>query len=160
MLILYVMKFKYVKQFRQWIELNEIEERDGRKEDGYFEDEIYQLFWNSYPELLERYEERGKFDCITYLKEADGGRRYKNGQRSRLKRRMLGSHALNAPFQESNGHHLTKDLVVFIPAVLHRSVPHNIWNGKGMKEINAFVKAWFLSKDENRIAEIISILGF
>ena len=154
------MKFRYAKPFRQWIELNEIEERNGRRSDGYFEDGVYKLFWDSFPELLEEYWERGGKDSIAYIKRADGGKRYKNGQRSRLKRRMLGSYALNAPFLDAHGHHLTKEVVVFIPKELHMSVPHNIWTGEHMKEINAIAKAWFILKGKNDIAEIITNLGF
>ena len=36
-----------------------------------------------------------------------------------------------------------------------RSISHNIWTGKGMKEINLEVKEWLLLVDEDNLAEIV-----
>jgi hypothetical protein len=44
---------------------------------------------------------------------------------------------LNEKFKGSNGHHIDATHIVYIPAELHQSIPHNHWSGKGMKEMNA-----------------------
>lgn len=68
-------------------------------------------------------------------------RRTKKGKiikkRSEFKRRKLGFVSLNQYFEGSHAHHIDKIHVIYIPAELHKSVWHNIWNGEGMEEINA-----------------------
>jgi hypothetical protein len=56
--------------------------------------------------------------------------------------RGLGYIPLNEPFENSIGHHIDKIYVVNIPKELHLSVPHNVWTGKGMAEINNNVFKW------------------
>lgn len=60
--------------------------------------------------------------------------------RSRAKRRILGSIPLNSPFDGSEGHHVDKEHVVFIPKELHRSLSHNVFTGKNMAEINVLAE--------------------
>lgn len=52
------------------------------------------------------------------------------------KRRKLGFIELNTSFEEAHAHHLDKELVVYIPKDLHQAIPHNVWTGEGMSEIN------------------------
>jgi hypothetical protein len=59
------------------------------------------------------------------------------------RKRGLGFIPLNEPFAGSVGHHINKEYVVFIPKVLHKSIPHNVWTGRGMVEINTKVFKWF-----------------
>jgi len=56
--------------------------------------------------------------------------------RSKSKRRQLGYFFLNEPFDESVGHHINKNQVIFIPMELHKRIPHNVWTGKNMDLIN------------------------
>jgi methionyl-tRNA synthetase len=56
--------------------------------------------------------------------------------RSKSKRRQLGYSFLNEPFENSTGHHINKEQVVFIPVELHKSISHNVWTGKNMNLIN------------------------
>jgi hypothetical protein len=58
------------------------------------------------------------------------------GGRREAKRRTLGFIPLNIPFEGSEGHHVDKERVVYIPKDLHRSMRHNVWNGFGMEQIN------------------------
>ena len=53
------------------------------------------------------------------------------------KRRCLGYKPLNIWFHGSEGHHIGRDYVIFIPKELHRSVYHDFFKGINMKEINA-----------------------
>jgi hypothetical protein len=76
---------------------------------------------------------------------------WKGGKRAWIrkhaaKRRLLGFFPLNEPFPECEGHHVNKDHVLFIPSVLHGSVPHNVWTGKNMDKINALAGA-YLTED-------------
>jgi len=56
--------------------------------------------------------------------------------------RKLGFIPLNQPFESSEGHHIDKNFVVYIPKKLHGSISHNIQTGKGMTEINDKVFEW------------------
>jgi hypothetical protein len=59
-----------------------------------------------------------------------------SNRKNAVKHRGLGFIPLNEPFEGSHGHHIDKELVIYIPKDLHDSVRHNIWTGKGMEEIN------------------------
>ena len=52
------------------------------------------------------------------------------------RKRELGYEPINEWFEGADGHHVTKDVVIYIPAALHRSMKHNIFTGEGMEEIN------------------------
>ena len=43
---------------------------------------------------------------------------------------------LNSRFIGSEGHHLNKDTVIFIPKELHKHIWHNFKSGQGMEEMN------------------------
>jgi hypothetical protein len=43
---------------------------------------------------------------------------------------------LGKPFKNSQLHHLTPNVAVFILRMLHRSIPHDILTGKNMDKIN------------------------
>ncbi|MBA7524574.1 hypothetical protein ES705_16715 [subsurface metagenome] len=51
-------------------------------------------------------------------------------------RRQLGFVPLNEPFENCEGHHISENFVIYIPAEIHRSIKHIIWNWHNMKEIN------------------------
>lgn len=70
-----------------------------------------------------------------------------NNRKHKAKRRVLGFVPLNQPFDGCNGHHIDRELVVYIPEVLHMSIRHNVWNGHNMAKINA-VAFNFLFKQE------------
>ena len=50
---------------------------------------------------------------------------------------------LNSYFEGSEGHHLTKEIVIYIPAFLHKSVYHNLEKGTNMVRINCLVWCWW-----------------
>jgi hypothetical protein len=58
------------------------------------------------------------------------------------KRRALGFVPLNTPFDGCEAHHIDKNHVLYIPQVLHKSVPHDIWTGRNMGQINALAQQW------------------
>ncbi|MCK4258074.1 MAG: hypothetical protein KAX49_03800 [Halanaerobiales bacterium] len=58
------------------------------------------------------------------------------------RRRNLGFIPLNKHFENSEGHHINTNFIIYIPKKLHRSIYHNIWTGKGMDEINNKVFIW------------------
>lgn len=57
--------------------------------------------------------------------------------RMSAKRRQLGFNPLNASFECSEGHHVSKNNVIYIPKALHRSIWHNIHTGRNMLKTNA-----------------------
>lgn len=69
--------------------------------------------------------------------------RRKNNTKSHVKRKKhLGFEPINEPFEGAHAHHMTKDVVIYIPAELHRSIRHNVFTGEGMKEINEKALNW------------------
>ena len=58
------------------------------------------------------------------------------------KRRELGFIPINSPFKDSEGHHLDKAFVLYIPKELHKSVYHNIYTEQGMEKINDLAFQW------------------
>ena len=57
-------------------------------------------------------------------------------QRNRAKRRVLGFEPLNNFFEGSEGHHINKNDVIYIPKEIHQSINHCLETGKNMMEIN------------------------
>ena len=43
---------------------------------------------------------------------------------------------LNKRFKKSHGHHLNKNIIIFIPKELHYHIKHNLKTGQGMGEMN------------------------
>lgn len=43
---------------------------------------------------------------------------------------------LNEKFEGFDGHHITSSIIIYIPKFIHRSISHNMKNGKNMNEIN------------------------
>jgi hypothetical protein len=69
---------------------------------------------------------------------------YKGGRkatkaRERAFRRKLGGITLNTAFKGSEGHHIDRQHIVFIPKELHRSVPHRLNKPETMEKINTKV---------------------
>lgn len=58
-------------------------------------------------------------------------------KKHKAKRRALGFLELNDHFDGSEGHHIDKEFVIYIPKEMHRSVYHNVFTGQGMGQINA-----------------------
>lgn len=72
-----------------------------------------------------------------------------NSRRQHAKRdRELGYNQLNSSFSKSHGHHIDKTNVLYIPAFLHYSISHNVFIGKGMKEINALAFQWIATQED------------
>jgi hypothetical protein len=72
-----------------------------------------------------------------------GGSQVSN-RKQKAKRRLLGFNPLNSPFPGCEGHHINKDDVIYEPKKLHRSVPHNVWTGRGMVEANALAGQYLM----------------
>ena len=51
-------------------------------------------------------------------------------------RRNLGSIEINKPFPGSERHHTDEYHIIHIPDELHHSIPHNVFTGQGMEDIN------------------------
>ena len=54
----------------------------------------------------------------------------------RAKRRELGFEPLNKWFDEGEWHHVNLNVVICIPAEIHKSFHHNVFTGEGMEAIN------------------------
>ena len=63
-------------------------------------------------------------------------------QRHTAKRRGLWHLLLNAPFESSEGHHITHNFVLHVPAWMNRN--HNIHTGRNMLKVNALALKFLL----------------
>ena len=70
------------------------------------------------------------------------GGRAVSARKDHAKRKNLGFVPINQPFAGCEGHHLDHDYAVYIPKVLHHSVPHNVWTGRNMEQINSLALQW------------------
>ena len=93
--------------------------------------------------LFQRVDRNGKLFGIGSF--ADLG----SAEENRLKgaeHRLGNATELNEPFEGCEMHHISKDVVVYIPKSLHRSIYHNLKTGKGMDKINKKVLEWLEAK--------------
>ena len=65
-------------------------------------------------------------------------------KKNKARRRALGFDPINEPFLGSEGHHIDKQHVIFIPKELHRSVWHSLDKPETMEQINTKVICWLL----------------
>jgi len=77
------------------------------------------------PELYNEYEKKKRLNHPEIEKK------------HKAKRRKLGFDPLNSWFIGSQAHHIDFECIIYIPKKLHQSISHNVWTGRGMKEINA-----------------------
>ena len=74
------------------------------------------------------------------------------------KRRALGFIPLNQSFEGSHAHHVDRLHIIYVPEKLHRSIYHNVWNGHGMKQINAKVFEWLSQQSKTvPLLEVMSV---
>lgn len=67
-------------------------------------------------------------------------------RKAKAKRRLLGFNPLNSPFLGCEGHHINPNDVIYMPKVLHKSIKHNQYTGKGMAQMNALA-GQYLTED-------------
>ena len=69
-------------------------------------------------------------------------------RKHRAKRRQLGFISLNAPFKDSEGHHMDTEHVVYIPKELHRGNIHSLLGNRNMEMINTLALNFLKEKNE------------
>lgn len=70
---------------------------------------------------------------------------------------------LNEKFSGSNAHHMSSEIIIFIPVELHRHIEHSLKSGMGMVEMNLLAMQYlycglggnFLEEEKNKILEVI-----
>lgn len=60
------------------------------------------------------------------------------------RQRNLGFIPINTSFEGAEGHHMTREVVIYIPKALHRRVHHILHSGKNMQQINALSLSFLL----------------
>ena len=65
------------------------------------------------------------------------------------KRRGLKYVAINEPFKNCEGHHISLSHVIFVPSELHRNTPHSAKNNKNMDKINRAAFKYMLRHKEH-----------
>ncbi len=69
--------------------------------------------------------------------------RKRNRKHKTKRERGLDWIPLNSEFVGSEGHHIDKYYVLFIPRSLHQSIKHNVFTDKNMDEINFIALQWY-----------------
>ena len=80
-----------------------------------------------------------------------GGRRLSN-IRQYSKRKMLGYDTVNEPFDGSDGHHIDREHVVYVPKKIHKSVYHRLDRPDTMDRVNTKVYCWLLGFGEEKVS--------
>lgn len=74
------------------------------------------------------------------------------------RRRELGYNPINEWFEGSEAHHLrlknNSDAVMYIPKELHRSISHNGYTGRNMKEINRLCLKWYTENVSEEMQDV------
>lgn len=60
----------------------------------------------------------------------------RNSKKMKAKRKQFGFIPLNEYFDGSHGHHINKEMVIFIPKELHESTRHSVLQNRNMETIN------------------------
>ncbi len=76
------------------------------------------------------------------------GKISKAKSRARRQRQLSSELILGLPQKGFVGHHLTPELVVFIPEVLHVSIRHSLDDSESMKRINQETLRWISNPDD------------
>ncbi len=99
----------------------------------YHQSDRWKNIHNKYQQT-EVYKIKRKITRKLYLATLKGKELYKKRRANR--KRNLGFISINNWFQNSHGHHINKDVVIYIPGKLHNSIAHNHNVPKSMVEIN------------------------
>lgn len=84
-----------------------------------------------------------------YLWQKENPDKYKQiYKRAKAKRRALGFNPLNECFEGSEGHHVDKERVIYMPKDLHESISHSVLQNRNMEKINT-VAFGYLNRNIN-----------
>ena len=80
-------------------------------------------------------------------KTGEEARNWRGGKKKRIarqnaKRKSLGFIPINAPFESAEGHHITHNFVLYVPAWMNQN--HNIHTGRNMYAVNALALKFLL----------------
>jgi hypothetical protein len=113
---------QYYKQYdKQYYKVHKEERKEYDKQ-----------YYQNHPEQVA--EKQKRYRKTPAGKEAD--------KRGYDKHRKLGFKPINEYFEGSEGHHIDKERIIYIPKELHKSIWHNLNTGQGMVEINFKVMQW------------------
>ena len=88
------------------------------------------------------YNQKHKEECKLRSREHYNEHKLEYIKRCNKRKRELNFIPLNHSFDGAEAHHIDKDLVVYIPYDLHRSIKHNIFTDEGMANINGKALIW------------------
>ena len=96
-----------------------------------------------------------------YLKSKKGSikyNHYRNSKKGRImhqkafrkciakRNRNLNYFEINNYFQNAIGHHVNKDLVLYVPKIIHTSIYHSVLKNTNMIEINSLAFTWYFNE--------------
>ena len=134
---------KWQKSHKEKIKEYGLRYRESHKEEisersrKYYHSEYYKIHQEEIKERCLRYYKENVENCKRkareYLQTPNGKA---SMRKHAAKRRSLGFIPLNNPFENSHGHHVDLNHVIYIPINLHQNTYHNIWTGENMSTIN------------------------
>lgn len=74
----------------------------------------------------------------------NGGRKIAQARSDAKRRELFGFNPINTPQENSEGHHLNLNDVLFIPKELHKSIAHSVTQNRHMDKINNLAEEWYL----------------
>lgn len=74
-----------------------------------------------------------------------------NKRKRHAKRKGLGFIPLNKYFEGSEGHHISENLIIYIPKLIHQSLYHSIWTWRNMEQMNRFAIEYLGGYNARRI---------
>ncbi len=89
-------------------------------------------------------------------------RKYKNTPKGKIavskitskRKRGLGFVSLNSPFENSEGHHINLNDVIYVPYEWNHMIAHNVWTGENMEIVNSMTYFFLMQQNIKEIGEI------
>lgn len=111
--------------------------------------------WNKeHPLYYQQNKEHIKDRVRKYLKTPNG--KIVNKKHRDKHRRELDYNILNCCFESSQGHHINKVDVIYIPKTLHSSINHNVFTWKNMEVMNTLAFFFLIMQNIKELNKLFS----
>ena len=132
-------KHLYIKRYKKYCEDEEFLKKKKAYNEQYYiknKEKRKQEHLKNRDKVLKRMKQygQGSQERKERYRQSEAYRKYDRKHSST--RRGLGHFALNKHFKNSEAHHISENLIIYIPKEIHQNIRHNIWTWKNMEKIN------------------------